>query len=340
LKIALAIAVCLLPSAAFAHGKSKSFAEWSFGARTAELAINFAGHDIAASVPGIDQDGDRALSIAELETMREVLGARTLEHTELAAAAEGAPVPCAAGPAEVKGLGDPVITEIQVRAVWSCEAGIGRVHVESRQLPELEPPHVTVATFLAGKTTAQHVFTNVAPAFELEVEQPSLARQLGATAIAGAIAMIAPSCSLFLLGLLLFETPRRTMVLFASWVAAFHIAGFLLPLAPRSWYALTFALAVAWAGFELMVRADPKLPVRKPVVAALFAAWFGAVLAPRVDLPNRLAFAFGETAIALLLTAFAAVVGIVLGDRIADYRRPVGIAWLCGAGALAALASI
>src|SRR5688500_1185863 len=102
--ILLALAI---PASAHAHGKSKSFAEWIFRTRTAELRINFAGHDVAASVPGIDTDGDKALSPAELEAMRALIGRRTIEHTLLSASAEGAPVPCTAGEAEVRGIGDP-----------------------------------------------------------------------------------------------------------------------------------------------------------------------------------------------------------------------------------------
>ena len=339
--VLLALAVLAIPAPAHAHGKSKSFAEWIFRTRTAELRINFAGHDVAASVPDLDADGDKALSPAELEAKRELIGKRTIQHTVLSAAAVGAPSPCVAGEAEVRGIGDPVITELEVRATWTCEAGIAKVHVESRQLPELEPPHVTVATFLAGKTTAQHVFSTVAPTYDLEVEIPSLASELGATVLAGVRAWIAPSCLLFLLGLLLFERPREVMLLFAIYLAAHHAAGLLFPLSPPpSWYGLSFALAVAWTGFELIARKGPAMPKRKPVIGALLSAWFGAVLAPKVDLPNRLAFAIGETAVALVLCAIAAVLSIVLAERIEDFRRPVGIAWLCGAGALAALALI
>ena len=81
-----------------------------------------------------------------------------------------------------------------------------------------------------------------------------------------------------------------------------------------------------------------KSPIPKLVLGAIFSAWFAAVMAPKVDFPNRLAFAFGETAVALVAFVLCAVLATVLGDRIDDYRRPVGIAWLCGAGALTALA--
>jgi 2,5-diketo-D-gluconate reductase A len=62
--------------------------------------------------------------------MREVLGARTIEHTKLAAAAEGAPVPCRAGPAEVRGLGDPVITEIAAQTGRTPAQVVLRWHIQ------------------------------------------------------------------------------------------------------------------------------------------------------------------------------------------------------------------
>ena len=338
MRAALALLLFATPATALGHGKSKSFAEWIFRAESAELRISFAGHDVAAAVPGIDADQDKQISVAELEAMRELVGRRAIEHTAISASESGAPLPCRAGEAVVRALGDPIVTELEVRAVWRCDAGLKKVHVEIRQLPELEPPHITVATFLAGRMTAQHIFSPAAPAFDLEVEVPSLVEELGATAFAGVRALVSPAALLFLLGLLLFERPRRALLLFAIVLGALHAAGLSSPLSPPPrWYVFLFSLAVAWTGLELIAKRDT-MPLRKPILAALFSAWFGAVLAPAVDLPNRLAFALGETAVALMLFALCTVLAVVLREKLDEYRRPVGIAWLCGAGALTALA--
>ncbi len=333
------LAAVLLPSSALAHGKSKSFAEWTFRSHTAELRINFAGHDVAVAIPEMDVNGDGLLSPVELNAKRDVLGRETIAQTVLAASEEGPPLPCRGHDPEVRGIGAPVVSELEVRAVWTCSSRIARVHVESRQLPELEPPHVTVATFLAGKTTAQHVFNVVSPEFDLDVELPSLAQELGASALAGVRSSLAPAALLFLLGLLVFERPKQVFLLFGAYLLAFHAAGLLHPLSPPpAWYPLVFALAVAWIGLELIARRAGPMPRRKPILGALLAAGFGAVMAPKVDLPNRLAFALGETAVAVALCAAAVALAVVLRERSTQYRRPVGIAWICGAGALFALA--
>jgi hypothetical protein len=328
----LPLIVLFLPHVALAHGTSKSFAEWRLTARRAELRITFGGHDVAASVPGLDANEDRQLTRSELEARLEVVRRRTIDHTVLAA-----PAPCAAESSMVDAIGDPVVTEISVRIRYACRDRIERAHFEFHQLPELEPPHVTVGTILAGKTVAQHVFTKEAPAFDLDVELPSLAEELATAALAGLRALVLPATLLFLLGAILFERPRSGALIVGLWTVAYQ-AGAALYDGMGLLDELARALSVAAVGLELALRKSEAMPKWKLALVPALAFLHGSNVAPVEDTVARAACILAQSAAALVAFAAAAGVGAIAGARAAAYRRPVGIAWLCGAGALTALA--
>lgn len=335
-----AVLLLACPLSAEAHGTSKSFAELILRARTAELRINFAGHDVAAAIEGVDADQDRRLTRDELEASREAVGRHVVEHLLVKVAVEdGAPqVVCQPEVTGVKGIGDPVVSEVQVRAQYGCSERVGFLHLEVDQLPALEPPHITVATVLAGPTAAQHVFSPQTPAFELDVELPSLAEELGRSALAGLRLLVAPASLLFLLGLLLFERPKAGFGLFAVYLGALLAGSWGMPLATTpDWLRLCLAGSVALVGAELVARKTDRMPIYKPIAAAPAAFLHGAAVSVVADPVGRAAASLAQAAIALLLFAGTAVLAVLLGARAGEYRRSVGVAWLAGAGALTAL---
>lgn len=340
MRLGLLAVILLLPLPAEAHGISKSFAELILRTRTARLGVNFAGHDLAVAVPGLDADRDRRLTRDELEANVASIGRHVTENTLLKVATEdGAPqVICEADNPEVKGIGDPVVSEVRVRVRYECGRRIGFLHLEMSQLPNLEPPHITVTTILAGPTTAQHVFSPQTPVFELDVELPSLTEELGRSALAGIRLLVAPASLLFILGLLLFERPRDGLVLFVVCLGALTAGSWLVPIARTpDWLRLCLAGSVALVGVEQVVRKPVRMPLFKPIAAAPLAFLHGAAVSLVVDPVARIAASLAQAAVVLVLFAGTAVIAVLLGDRGSEYRRSVGVAWLAGAGALTAL---
>lgn len=165
-------------SAARAHGTSKSYADWRIEGRRVVGRIVFAAHDVVGARPGLDADQDGALSAAELAEHAAGLSS-TLAAGASVTSGEG---PCPRTDASLRGVGDPV-EEIQLGVAFECPALVVSARVRARLLPELEPPHVSVATFEGRGLLATHVFTAVDPQVDLQLEPPPLLERLAASPV-------------------------------------------------------------------------------------------------------------------------------------------------------------
>jgi hypothetical protein len=245
-----------------AHGTSKSFAEWNIDGATAKLRVNFASHDAFAAVIGLDADGDMKLSAAELEAGRVAFGARTIAATELSIGPAGKRSACVAGEPTVRGIGEPV-EEIQVEATFTCPAIVRELHLVTRYLPELDPPHLGVSTVIAREVTAQHVFAPTTPEFDLVLAPPSFGERLSQSLAAGLEVGVQPHPLILGLGIGVLATTVDGLLavlffLIASTIAAVIFEG----AAPWALYpALVFGL-----GASGLVAADKKLPRVVPLV--------------------------------------------------------------------------
>ena len=196
--LCLAGLLTLLAAPAAGHGTSKSYAEVRVAGRGVQVRVSFAVHDLAAATPGLDADGDGRVMPAELEAAAEDLGRRLAGELTVTAGAERPEAPCPPGPAETRGLGSPV-EEVQAELQYTCPTRVGAVRFAARFLPELEPPHLSVATFVGPGVDATHVFSVDAPETTLRFEAPSLSAELAIGARRVLQGLLTPAAALMLL---------------------------------------------------------------------------------------------------------------------------------------------
>jgi hypothetical protein len=296
-----AVLLATVPSLAFAHGTSKSYADWVIEGSRAELRISFAPHDFAASIPGLDADSDQKVTAAELKSKEREILASVLDSTKLAIGATRTSTLASCEPERERltAIGDPV-EELQVAATYTCPAIVGFLELRSRYLPALEPPHVSVATITAGAITAQHIFGGDPSRLALELEPPSVGKVLSEYFVRGALnALGAPL--ILCMGLLCFLAGlKRAGEVIGAYAAALSLAVFLGgPQFP--WLA---ALAVAAAGVEALFAHSSR--ARRLAIAAMLGITFGLGAARGGLVPAKGAFILGAIVPALVVAGLAA----------------------------------
>jgi hypothetical protein len=160
----------LFPSLAAAHGTSKSFGAWTVRGDRAELSLSFAAHDVTAAVAGLDADRDQRLSGAELRAGTSTLSARIEAGTRL----DGCRLD---RPTQVTGRGEPV-DELHFQLAFKCAGPLSHFRLQVEYLPELEPPHVSVAVVKAGAQEVSHIFGPAAPVFDATLAAPTFAEEV------------------------------------------------------------------------------------------------------------------------------------------------------------------
>ncbi len=334
----LGLMVLAAPTSAWAHGASKSYADWTVEGENAGLRLSLAAHDVIAVIRELDPNADKRLDAAELEPVRAKFGALVVAQTRVRAGRTEADTDCVAQTPIVRGIGDPV-EELQVTVVFQCPTAIGALEIGAGYLPELEPPHTTLATVTGGEVSAQHVFTPATPRFGVTFELPPLVDQLLAALLAGLRANFVPGPLLFCLGLILSRRGRRFGGILASFLIAHGVLVFLgglrYPFLP-----LIVAVSIAWVGFETFLSARvPKVSPHHLIMAAIFGALFGVMAHVKVprELMPKLAFVAGATA--PLLVAFLAgrIVLSVSGERTERVVRTIGAGIIASALVLVVL---
>lgn len=240
----------LSPASAGAHGTSKSFGAWVVRGDRAELSLSFAAHDVTAAIPGLDANGDQRLSGEELRTATATLTARIEAGTRL----DGCRVDQAT---EVSGRGEP-IDELHFRLGLRCVGPLTHFRLQVGYLPELEPPHVSVAVVKAGAQELNHIFGPAAPVFEATLTPPTLAEELQVGLQNGLQAGLRPAGLLLGLGLGLLGGGVWALVGLLGGALLAGASGFAAP-------AWLFPLLVAAAGAS-WARRDP------------WARWVGRVV--------------------------------------------------------------
>lgn len=332
------LCVALTPSVAWAHGASKSYADWTVEGDQAALRLSLAAHDVIAARPEMDPNGDRRLDASELESERVAYGATVVEQTRVRAGRAKASATCTPGDAIVRGIGDPV-EELQVTVVYTCPSAIGALELGAGYLPELEPPHATLATVTGGEVSAQHVFTAQDPRFGVTFELPPLAEELLNALLAGLKANFVPGPLLFCLGLILSRRGRRFGGILAAFLAAHSVmvffGGLRYPFLP-----LIVAAAIAWIGLETFLSAkEPEVGWHHIAMAVVFGALFGVMAhlkVPREMMP-KLAYVAGATAPLLGTFLVGRIVLAVSGSHTERVVRGIGAGILASALVLAVL---
>lgn len=347
------VALVLWPhQPARADSTSKSYADWTISGSTAQLRISFAPHDFPASMPNIDKNRDTKLGADELELAKAQIGKKVIDATDLSAGLSSSDPksPCSGGAPKVIGVGDP-LQEVQVQAEFLCPTRIGSISLTTRYLPELVPPHVSVATIAQGDVVAQHVFTRESPQFSLELAPASLAMELRDQLVRGLRATFTPALLVFfvvLLGVLSHRSAIFTFLAFSGGALFAVLALGSLAWKTAGWIAYAVALSVAWAGAEMLFRgsrSDKNAVTLRTVIAGCCGVAHGlaaaSLLAASAPALIRVTFAFG--ALLLLAGAFLVVraLAALLGQKRREQSaRPIGIASLAVSVALLVLAFV
>lgn len=322
----------LAPASAWAHGASKSYADWMVEGEKAALRLSLAAHDVIAAIPELDANADKTLDTVELDAHRDAFGAKIVEQTRVRAGRATADSDCDGQAPIVRGIGSPV-EELQVTVVFTCPTLIGALELGAGYLPELEPAHATLATVTGGEVSAQHVFTKTAPRFGVTFELPPLVEQLFEALLAGLKTNFVPAPLLFCLGLILSRRGRRFGGILASFLLTHGLMVFLgglrYPFLP-----LIASLAIAWVGIETFVSARaPKVSPQHMMMAGIFGALFGVMAHVRVppEVVPKLAFVAGATAPLLAAFVVGRIVLAVAGDRTERVVRGLGAAIVAAA---------
>lgn len=311
--LALVAGLLLLPGAVHAHGTSKSFSDWSFQDGQLQGRIAFGAHDLTAAYKGLDANDDGALSAQELVIQAADVAIYIAEQVEVHGGVQAADSPCRSVGAALQGLSDPV-EEIQVTLKFACVGRVGAVRVRARLLPELEPPHTSVATFVGPGLDATHVFTATDPQVDLRMELPTLAEALAVGAEQTLRAGIGLRALLLLLILAWLGTGRMGWAFGAVFSVAAVTAAGLSVSTLTPWLGL---LAAAWGAFE--VWAPHKRPVTKGLWAVLAGAaggWGLAAATATAELPVQV-FSRGVIVVVVML-------GVALGQLLPAAVRERG----------------
>ena len=137
------VATGLLPSPAWCHGTSQSFMEARVRDQRIEVTVRFDAHDVVGS-PSVSSDMQVNLPNG---------------------------VHCTADPQRVASVGEPA-EEFRVDVTFRCPQIIRDFEVVAQLLPELEPPHVTMATFSGLGLDTTHVFAVTSSSVRLRVRAP------------------------------------------------------------------------------------------------------------------------------------------------------------------------
>lgn len=249
--------------------------------------------------------------------------------------------PCRPGAPLVRGVGVPP-EEVQVRLGFTCPAPIARLRLEARYLPGLEPPHLSIATLIAGSETAQHVFTPDTPVLDLEVTPPSLGAELGEALRSGARAGLRVTAVLFALALAALGGGAGGALRLVAFGAAHGVAAS-VGAAPASSLASLTGGALAWVGVECFAGRSGRLgALRRVALALLGGAILGisaaSALPPFASLA-RVA-ALGAVTLAPVAIFLASRFGVAfLGRWSAEVPRAAGAGALAAAAAVWALAA-
>lgn len=251
--LALSGAALTISASAQAHGTSKSYADWRIEGAQASVQVNFAAHDVAGAIPGLDANGDRKITPKELGASAKKIKEATLGQVRLQAGETPAQrAACAPETVRLEGLTDAAgtVTEVQLSGRFACASRIGAFRLRGQYLPALEPAHLSVATFSGPSLTAQHVFSKAEPEFSMTLELVPLSTELRAGALEGAR---------------------------ASWLLML-VLGLLIA---RARFVLGLALGLSWAlGLGLGLAVTPTLSSAlsmalssAALLVALFAFW-------------------------------------------------------------------
>ncbi len=282
--VALVACLMLIPAWAGAHGTSKSFSDWSFEGGQLSGRIAFAPHDVSAAYQGLDADGDGALSAQELAQQAPKVAAYIAEQVIVHSGDQAAGTLCTGKSADLQGLSDPV-EEIQVNLSFVCSGRVGALRIRARFLPELEPPHTSVATFVGPGLDATHVFTSTDPQVDLRLEVPSLAASLADGAQQTLQGLLALRPLLLLLALAWLGLGPKGWLL----AGAFAVSGVAVAGQPSQVFVPWLGVAAGlWAAVEVWARKDmPATQVAWAVLAGLATGWGLAASAAEAELPVK-----------------------------------------------------
>ena len=305
-RILIAFTLASPPGAALAHGTSKSFADWTIDDRVAELSLGIAAHDLIAAVEGLDADADRALSAGELDDRAEEIGRRVASALEVSSGEASFRACRPDRRLDVKGVPDGrTIEEVQIHGTWVCDGPIRRIRVRADLLPELEPPHVSVATFTAGDETAQHIFSALRPESVVAFAEPTLSRRLIAALKAGLKATWWPAPLLFCLALVLSRRGRDFSKVAGIFLLAHAVFAYLGG-PPFPFLKVLLAVGLFWLGLESVgarAQEEPESWHRAGFVA-IFGALFGVVTSQKAPHVPVLRIAYIVASSVPLLGAF------------------------------------
>jgi len=224
------------------------------------------------------------------------------------------------------------VEEIQLTVAFVCDAALEHVTVRALYLPQLEPPHTSVATFSGPGLDATHVFSSTDPQVELHIQRPPLATQMSRAAQDVMQRVLRARAAMLLLALLVLTLagPRWRLALLMA-VMATGVSGMAMPVflplcaaallaasaallamragaLPRALWAATAGLAFGW-GLTWPLQ-DEELPIRIMAHALVFGlpvllVAIGALLPPAWAERARRPIASGLGAAALALAWLA-----------------------------------
>lgn len=314
--------------AAGAHGTSKSYAEWTFKGRRAEVRVAFASHDVIAAEPALDSNEDGALSAQELAENSTWLAERLSKQGH---PINGGSSGCVVKERELQGLSVPV-EEIQLSVSFVCDAMLEHVTVRALYLPQLEPPHTSVASFSGPGLDATHVFSTTDPQVELHIQRPPLATQLASAAQGVMARALRARTAMLLLALLVVTLAgmRWRLALLMAFMAT-GVSGRVMPV----FLPLCAAGLLAAAAGLLAMRAGPVLRGVWAVAAGLVFGWGLTWPLLHEELPVKV---MGH-ALVFVLPVVVVAFGALLPPRWAQgVRRPMASGLVAAALALAWLA--
>jgi hypothetical protein len=323
----IVVASLCAASIARADGTSKSYSDWTIDGSDAVLRVSFAPHDFATWMPSMDTDHDRKIDTVELRPFTAEVGRMVVDNTRLSSAEtkDGQRSPCAPSSPKVLPVGEP-LQEVQVETRFHCAGRIAWILIEAHYLPGLEPPHVGVATFSSRDLTAQHVFTKVSPAFELELHPAPLSRELGEQLWRGARSNTTIELILFLPLLLALFAPRRALLALFVMASVFELTMIVLGskahavVGPAEAIA---ALSVAWAGAEHWIEArwaEGRRLAGCAICSAAFALAAASHRSASAPVALKASFALG----ALFPIAASALLAIAVRRASPRVQRAIG----------------
>ncbi|MCK6526105.1 HupE/UreJ family protein [Myxococcota bacterium] len=215
--LAAAVAVGIVPGAVRAHQVGLSYGEYEVRGHEVGIRLKFSPEEVVLASPGVDADGDGALTPADQPRGREALLAATLARVAVSPA-EG-PCVTTAGPVAFDDVDGVVIG-----ATARCAAPPSRTTFRIGYLADFPPGHRHLARVDGAGEVQEHVAYAAEPAFTAGGAPPTWTTAsrffaLGVEHILGGIDHL-----LFLLGLLLVGGSLRELAgIVTSFTAAHSI---------------------------------------------------------------------------------------------------------------------